>query len=207
MTNRPSASTLSETDVNTAWKSTTQPFCLSWQYQSAITHVWQTHHLYLLPQHKSTVLPCNRQGGWMPGPWNGSSAKWLPITGGGGGAPAAPGSVSNQTMAHNGPGNTKLLQEGELTWGISQILRSAPRLWFGACLLPHHMLLHHSPASPEKTSFGTSKGTKNPPEIKFSTFSHLNPEKPTYLLFWLTSKNLLLSFASPGLGEEIAEAV
>lgn len=88
-------------------------------------------------------------------------------------------SVSNQTTAHNGLGNTKLLQEGELTWGISQILRSAPRLWFGACLLPHHRLLHHSPASPEKTSFGTSKGTKNPPEIKFSTFFHLNPEKPT----------------------------
>lgn len=42
--------------------------------QSAITHVGQTQH-HLLPQHKSTAVPCDRQGLVCgPGQWKGVSA-------------------------------------------------------------------------------------------------------------------------------------
>lgn len=60
----------------------------------------------------------------------------------------------------------------------------------------------------QNTLGGQPKGPKNPSKIKLSTYFHLSPEKPTYLLLWLTPRILgsgpLLCI--PGLDEEIAQS-
>lgn len=88
---------------------------------------------------------------------------------------------------------TELLQEGHLTWNISQAHSESKKYTFvvlGSCDVG--LVWYHTKAQPnwQNQLGGHPIGTKNPSKIKFSTYFHLNPEKPTYFLFWLTPENL-----------------